>query len=159
MRTVKIKFSLLFSIITIICLTSFSSCLKDKDKGSKNYTITGNAGGSQAVPASISGGTGTITGTYNATTRVLTFTSTWSGLGAIPTSAGFYSGPVGTAGVATGASWVLSSGAGNSGSYTGTVTLTNIEGVELVAGGLYYAYVTPTYPGGEIRGQITATAQ
>jgi len=159
MKTSSIRSAALIVVVAVVCMNIFSSCLKDKDKTTKNYTITGNADGSQVVPATLSGASGTITGTYNSETRVLTFTSTWSGLSAIPTSAGFYRGPVGTAGIATGATWNLGSGAGNSGSYTATVTLSSIEGVELINGGLSYSYITPGFPNGEIRGQITATAQ
>src|SRR5690348_1866724 len=54
------------------------------------YTISGNASGSQSVPAVTGNGTGTITGTYDPQTRVLTYTSTWAGLSGPPIVGGFY---------------------------------------------------------------------
>src|SRR4051812_30068564 len=61
----------------------------------KPYTISGNANGSQVVPAVTGDGTGTMTGTYNPATHKLEYTSTWSGLSGAPTSGGFYNGASG----------------------------------------------------------------
>ena len=111
------------------------------------------------VPSTPSGGSGTITGTYNSDTRLLTFTSTWGGLSTIATSASLYEGSIGTAGAAIGTPWSLGAAAGTSGTYSGTITLSTIQAAELLSGGLYYSYTSANYPAGEIRGQITATPQ
>ena len=149
------------AMIVLLLMTTvliFGSCLKDNDNA-KTYLISGNANGSQVVPSAPSGASGTITGTYNSKTMVLTYTSTWSGLSNIPSSAGLYSGAIGVNGSAAAPLWSLGISAGNSGTVSGSVTLSSIAAAELVAGGLYYSYATSTYPGGEIRGQITATEQ
>lgn len=160
MRTLKLKSNFLLALVALCSPFFLSSCLKDKNNNkSDTYLITGNASGSQMVPPVALGGSGTISGTYDSKSRVLTYTSTWTGLSGIPTSAGLYSGPVGVNGNATGSPWYLGLSAGSSGTLSGTVTLSVIQGAELIAGGLYYAYTTAANPGGEIRGQITATIQ
>jgi hypothetical protein len=122
-----------------VSIVFLSSCLKDKNSP-KTYLISGNASGSQVVPSAPSGASGTISGTYNAGTGVLTYTSTWAGLSGIPSSAGLYSGAVGVNGAAAASPWYLGLSAANSGTVSGTVTLSSIAGAELVAGGLYYSY-------------------
>src|SRR4051812_23136871 len=86
-----------------------SSCNKDDDNTttSANYTLSGNGSGTQMVPSVSGSGSSTFTGTYNPNTRVMTYTTTWSGLSGAPTSGGFYSGSTGIAGTSVGTPWTM----------------------------------------------------
>lgn len=137
-----------------------SSCDKDDDDDmvdNRPYTISGNASGSQMVPAVSGTGTGTITGTYNPEDRSFTYTSNWSGLTGAPMSAGFYNGASGASGTAVGTAWTIPAEATATGSLNGTMTLTPEQANQLTSGNWYYSYGTTANPGGEVRGQITAT--
>jgi hypothetical protein len=109
------------------------------------------------VPAVSGTGTGTITGTYDPNTQLFTYTTNWNGLTGAPTSGGFYSGASGTTGTAVGTPWTFASGTTGTGTQSGTMTLTSAQAAQLTSGGWYYSYGTTAHPGGEVRGQITAT--
>jgi hypothetical protein len=56
--------------------------------------------------------------------------------------------------------WSVSgSGTGISGSISGTTTLNAEQEANLLAGKMYYLFSTTAYVSGEIRGQISASAQ
>jgi hypothetical protein len=155
------EFSKKFLVLALSAVV-ITSCDKDDDDDDMNnnmYTISGNANGSQMVPAVTTNGTGTITGTYNANTNVLTYTTNWSNLSGAPTSGGFFSGASGTAGTAAGTSWTLGTGLTGTGSFSGTMTLTDAQETQLQGGNWYYSLGTANNTNGEIRGQITTTAQ
>ncbi len=136
------------------------SCNDDDDDNKADnsmYTISGDANGTQMVPAVNGTGSGTITGTYDAKTRQLNYTSNWSGLTGAPTGGGLYSGASGSAGTAVGNAWTFDSTATATGSNTGTMTLTSAQADQLIGGNWYYTYNTTANPGGEVRGQIKAT--
>src|SRR5690349_756831 len=141
---------------------TITSCRDDDDNNpinKKSYTISGNASNSQTVPAlsdTTLSGSGTISGSYNPNTHVLTYTSNWTGLSGAPTSAGFYNGASGSTGTAVGAPWTIAVGSTGTGSTTGTMTLTEAQAAQLTSGNWYYSYATAANAGGEIRGQITA---
>ena len=144
----------------IILLTSFSvfwiSCKKDKPKNTTMYDISATLSGAQEVPAVTSNGTGTVTGTYDATTNLLTYHITWSGLSGAATGAHFH----GAAAAGTNASVIVPFVIEASGtSANGTATLTEAQEADFL-NKLWYANVhTAAHPGGEIRGQVTATLQ
>jgi hypothetical protein len=158
------KFSAMRSLA--ICLSFvvftgvFSSCDDDDNNSTSNnspYTISGNASGSQVVPAVSGSGTGTISGTYDPASRKLTYTSNWNGLTGAPSSGGFYSGASGASGTAMGTPWTIASGSTGTGSTSGTTTLTSEQASDFLGGNWYYSYGTSTNPNGEVRGQISAT--
>lgn len=120
------------------------------------YSITGNATAGQLVPAGTATGTGTITGTYDPSTHLLNYTSTWDNLSGAPSSAGFYNGASGANGKILGDPWSLGSNVSKSGNTSGKVTLTDEQASSLLAGNWYYTYATSTATDGEIRGQIVA---
>ncbi|HEX2535978.1 MAG TPA: CHRD domain-containing protein [Chitinophagaceae bacterium] len=122
-----------------------------------NYTLSGNATGAQMVPAVTGNGTGTFTGSYNPGTMVMTYTTNWSNLSGAPTSGGFYAGASGAAGTAVGSPWTMGGNLTGTGMHSGTMTLTADQANQLLNGGWYYSMGTGTNPGGEVRGQITAT--
>src|SRR5688500_1943131 len=108
------KEQLFYSRMMAVCLSFLMlfasvSCDDDDDDyaTNKTYSISGDASGSQMVPAVTGTGTGTITGTYNTRTRELNYTSNWVGLSGAPTSGGFYTGAAGSSGVAIGTPWTF----------------------------------------------------
>lgn len=152
---------LMVSSVVLCSAVVLSSCDKDDDDDNNNrvYTISGNASGSQMSPAVTTNGTGAITGTYDANSHVMNYTTTWTNLSGAPTTAGFYNGASGMTGTAVGSSWNLGSNLTGTGTFTGSMTLTDEQASQLTAGNWYYSYGTSTNPNGEVRGQISATAQ
>jgi hypothetical protein len=147
---------LMFTLIALSVGTF--SCDDDNDNDSKKtYTISGNADGSQMVPAVNGDGTGTVSGTYNPNTRVLAYTTNWADLTGAPTGGGFYSGATGVNGSIIGAPWAFDSNATSTGTRTGTMTLTYEQAQQLLNGGWYYLFNTAENLAGEIHGQVTAT--
>jgi hypothetical protein len=159
MFSVTKRFFLVASVVVVSALI-LASCKKDKnsDNNTKPYTISGNASGSQMVPAVSGNGSATITGTYDPNTKMLTYTTNWTGLSGAPTSGGFYSGASGTNGSLIGSTWSLGTGLGSSGTFSGQTTLTADQATQLTSGNWYYTLGTASHTNGEVRGQITATA-
>src|SRR6187401_1080979 len=143
---------------TLVVSTLFVSCDKeDDDMNDKTYTTTANANGSQMNPSTTSTSTGTLTGTYNARTNLWQYTINWTNLS---TTAGLVQvyGPAGI-GVNGTLLFPLSiTTPGISGSASGSITLTDAQETALLANNTYYTISSTTYPSGEIRGQVTATA-
>jgi CHRD domain-containing protein len=135
----------------------FVACHKDSNSSVDNrpYTISGNATGSQVVPAVPDSGSATITGTYNPATHVLNYTSNWTGLSGTPVAGGLYTGAAGESGIAVGEEWTITGGP--TGTVTGNVTLTDNQAQQLLAGDMYYTYATLNHPSGEVRGQISVS--
>jgi hypothetical protein len=151
----------LFASLIVASALFFTSCSKDDGyvATSINYSISGNATGSQSVPASSNqNGSGSMTGTYNSSTRIMSYTTSWSNLTGAPVSGGLYTGVAGQLGTSISA-WSLGSGLSTSGSFSGTTTLNADQEAKLLAGQAYYILSTTANASGEIRGQITASAQ
>ena len=160
MKTQKfLNLKFLFSgLVILFSVFVLSSCEKDKDQpDNRPYTLSGNASGTQMVPSVSGTGDGTFTGTYDPATGTMTYTTTWNNLTGAPTSGGFYTGASGAAGTAVGTPWVMGSGWTGTGTYSGTMDLTNDQANQLTSGGWYYSMGTAANTGGEIRGQISAT--
>lgn len=157
------KFNLLrvFSLSAIIAATSLVlvACEKDDDvlDNERTYAVSGNASGSQEVPAVTTTATGTLNGTYNSKTNTLDYTINWTGLSNVVTGIHFH-GPamVGAeAGVIHG---LTISTNGVSGTSTGSLAIADSTESHLLGGKIYYNIHTALNPDGEIRGQVTATA-
>lgn len=148
---------LLFGAALVVS-TAFISCSKDDNEvNDKTYTTSGNASSSQMNPSNTSTATGTLSGTYNASTNVWQYTINWTNLS---TAAGLVQvyGPA-SAGVNGTLLFPLSiTTPGVNGTATGSVTLTDTQEAALLANNMYYTISSSTYTGGEIRGQITASA-
>lgn len=135
-----------------------ASCTKDnKSNDSQLYSTTGNASGNQENPSNSSSGNATLTGTYNAATNVWQYNINWSSLSSAATAAELH-GPA-----SAGANGVLMlslaiTAPGISGSASGNVVLTAQQEADLLADKCYYTILSSTYLTGEIRGQITTTA-
>ena len=159
----EMRWRTMLMALTVVALSGLAfSCNDDNnnDPGPamrNNYRISGNAAGSQVVPSVTTDATGTITGTYNPNTKVLTYTNTWTNLSGAPTGGGFYNGAMGVNGTMVGSAWTYGGTATGTGTNSGTMTLTAAQEEQLMAGNWYYGYTTATNTNGEVRGQITAT--
>lgn len=150
----------LFAALAFASVLGFTSCTKDDGiSAGVTFTLSGQASGSQNVPASSnSNGSGNLTGSYNSQTRVMTYTTTWTNLTGAPVSGGLFAGIAGAVGGSI-STWSMGSGLSTSGSFSTTTTLNTDQEAALFAGKLYWALATTANASGEIRGQITATAQ
>ena len=114
--------------------------------------------GTQEVPPNASPGTGTIVGTFDNVTKVLSYTINFSGLIG-NTAAGHFHGPapigvnapvlIGYAGFPTGV---------QAGTYANSHVLTPLQETHLMAGLVYSNIHTNQFPGGEIRTQMILDA-
>ncbi len=148
-----------FLSAALVVSTLFVSCNKDDNDNmnDQTYTTSGNATGSQMNPSNASTATGTLTGTYNATTNLWQYNISWSNLS---TTAGLVQ-VYGPAAVGVNGSLLFSlaiTTPGVSGASSGSITLTDTQEAALLANNTYYTISSTTYPSGEIRGQVTATA-
>jgi hypothetical protein len=149
---------LLMLTIAALSVVTFSCNDDDDDNNNKrSYTISGDASGDQMVPGVVTTANGTITGSYNPNTKMLSYTTNWTDLSAAPTSGGFYSGASGVNGSIIGMPWTFDETAGATGTRTGTMKLTEVQEEQLLNGDWYYLLNTAQNAAGEIRGQITAT--
>jgi hypothetical protein len=153
------KMTLLASLL-LATVFMFSSCSKEDDSGiSLTYALSGTATASQTGNSgNTSSGTSNFTGTYDAGTKVMTYTSTWSNLTGAPVSGGLFLGAVGQAGTSIYV-WSLGSGLSTSGSFSASTTLNAEQEAQLLAGNAFYLLSTAAYASGEVRGQISASAQ
>ena len=157
MKTIiNFPFRFLSFLVISVAFAGLTSCDKEDDNNGM-YTISGNSSGSQMVPSVNGTATGTIAGNYNANTNVFTYTMAWTGLSAAASTAAFYTGTAGTNGTLFENATITTSG--STGASVGTVTLTDAEETALLNGSMYYVVGTSNNVNGEIRGQITATAQ
>ena len=139
-----------------------SSCDKEDDDDIKTpnakYNISGTATGDQEVPAVTTGGTATLSGTYDTLSKQLMYSITWTGLTGDVTVAHFH-GPA-AAGESAGPIQdipIVTNGA--SGSTADTITASSDLHTALLAGKIYYNLHTANYPDGEIRAQVNLSPQ
>ena len=139
----------------------FAGCDKNDDNNSTprhTYELSGSASGSQVEPATNSTATGNISGTYDSTTNVLSYTISWNGLSSTPSTAGFFSKVSGSSDITIGASFSLGTNpVAASGSASGNMTLSADEEAKLLAGQWYYVVRSANYTNGEIRGNVNTT--
>ncbi len=133
------------------------SCHKSSSNAAENlpYTLSGNADGSHVVPAVSDTAHATLTGTFNPANNELQYTSNRLGFSGPHTTTAFYVGSERASGTAVGTKWTV--GSGVIGTTNGKITLTSEQASELLKGNVYYTYGTDLHPGGEVRGQVTAT--
>ena len=118
------------------------------------YTLDLALTAQQEVPPNPSSATGTLVGTYDDVTNVLSFTIMFNGM-STPTTAAHFHGPaapgvnapvqIGFAGFPTGVT---------AGSYTNSYVLTDVQETQLLCGLWYVNIHTIQVPGGEIRSQL-----
>jgi hypothetical protein len=112
-----------------------------------NLKSTMNA--SSEVPPNQSKGTGTLTATYDTSSKKLSWKGNYSGLTGPATAAHFHSGESGKNG------GVVVPISPSSSPFEGSATLTDAQAAELLAGKWYVNVHTDANKGGEIRGQVT----
>ena len=143
-------------VVTCLCVSAFSvafTACQDDDEGKntnevkyENVPITG----IQEVPAVTTASSGTFSGTYNKTTKVLTYNITHTV--ASPTAAHFHEAPRDSSGpVVIPIAPPVTSPINNR-----TATLTTAQESDLLKGRLYVNIHSTAFPAGEIRGQIPA---
>jgi len=104
--------------------------------------------GAQEVPPVQTSGTGTADLIYDPSTRVVTWTVTYSGLSGTATMAHFH-GPSGKLVI-----WLSKKGSLAESPIEGEATLTPEQAQLFAAGDLYINVHTQAHPGGELRGQV-----
>ena len=101
------------------------------------------------VPPNPSKGTGTVTATYDTSSKKLSWKGSYSGLTGAAAAAHFHSGELGKNGP------VAVPITPNASPFEGSATLTDAQAAELLAGKWYVNVHTDANKGGEIRGQVT----
>jgi hypothetical protein len=109
--------------------------------------------GAQQVPPVTTPGSGTANLTYDAASRVLTWSVTYSGLSGPATMAHFH-GPADAGKNGPVVVWISEHGATPASPITGQATLTPDQAAQFTAGQWYVNVHTKDHPGGEIRGQV-----
>ena len=154
-----LSLSIFVMVMIIACTKSNGYNNNSSPSTTNNYTISGTASGTNMVPAVSGNGSATISGTYNATTRVLNYTLNWSGLSGPPTNGGIFYAAAGQNGAEIGTPFTFDSTAIAMSTKTGQMTLSTQESQYLTSGNLYYTIGTATNTNGEVRGQISAKPQ
>ena len=150
MKTIS-KFNPIFlqslGVTLLVLFIGFSSCKKDsKTVITTMFNYTGSFVKSSSTV--VTSAAGTVTATIDTTTRIMTYTVTWSGLTANAAAMHFHdAGPV--------IYPITGFAAAMGGSYTGTVTFTSAQETDLAAGKIYVQIHTATYPAGEILANLT----
>jgi len=153
-----------FTSLSLIALTTFIySCDKDDDNNTPAndmYNISATMSPAQET-GTLNGspsGSGSTTGTYNATTNSLQYNVTWTGLTG-PATLGHFHGPALAGATANPVITFNLVNSGAAGTASGTVTLTDAQETDLLGGRWYANIHTQTNGGGEIRGQVSTTHQ
>ncbi len=120
---------------------------------SQIYNLSGTLSPDSEVPPVISPATGSISGTYNQSTGMVTFDIDFSGLLTDASAAHLHSGATGVNG---GIIITLTPPMATSGNIGGTFPLPMGDETDFLAGNTYINIHTSTNPGGEIRGQVIA---
>jgi hypothetical protein len=105
------------------------------------------------TPPTESSGKGSVTASYDTSSKVLSWKGTHSGLTGPATSAHFH-GPAEAGHYAGVAIWISTKGTPLPASFEGQTTLTDAQATEMMAGHWYVNIHTARYPGGEVRGQL-----
>ncbi len=109
--------------------------------------------GAQQVPPVASPGSGSADLTYDPSTKVVTWTITFSGLSSDPTMAHFH-GPAASGKNGPVKVWLSEKGAAVTSPLKGQATLSSADAQEFVSGQMYINVHTKDHPAGEIRGQV-----
>jgi len=127
-----------------------TACSKKEDATPATMQLSGSLSGANEAPAVTSSGTGAVSGTYNPSSKMLTYTVTYAGI--TPTAGHFHIGAPGTSGPVA-----ISFTNGLASPITGSVTLSDTQIDALKAGNMYVNLHTSAYPAdGELRANVVA---
>jgi len=110
--------------------------------------------GAQEVPPVQSAAAGKADLTYDASTKVLTWSVTFSGF-ASPTTMAHFHGPAAAGANGPVAIWVSKQGSPADSPLAGQATLSADQATQFLAGQWYVNVHSKDHPAGEIRGQVT----
>jgi len=116
-------------------------------------SFTAQLSGAQQVPPVATSATGSANLTYDSSTRVLTWSVSYSGIASEVTMAHFH-GPAAAGSNAGVEIWISVKGSAATSPITGQATLTADQARQLMAGQLYINVHSKDHPSGEIRGQV-----
>jgi len=134
--------------ILALSLLIFGSCKKTETASNTLKSFSFVLSGSNHVPPVATSATGTVTGTYDTSTKTLSFTLTYTGM--TPTAGHIHKGAVGTTGpVALPFLGSLTS------PYAYSIVLTASQEADLFATNYYVNLHSSAFPSGELRGQIS----
>lgn len=105
------------------------------------------------VPPNQSGGTGSVSATFDPATKQLSWSGDYSGLTG-PVTAAHIHGPADPGKNAGVVMWISDKGQPFPSPFKGSATLTDAQADDLMAGQYYINIHTAANPGGEIRGQL-----
>jgi len=140
----------IFGLGLALCLFTVTSC-DDDDDNDIMEDFSGTFSGANEVPAVSTTATGTLSGTYNRNTKVLTLNMTYSGLSSAATMWHVHKGAVGVSGDPVAG---LDFGTLGASPFSWSDTLTTAQETDLM-NDLYYVNIhTTDHPAGEIRAQL-----
>lgn len=134
-------------ILLILLITSYLS------QGQMRYFYA-NLEGAQQVPPNASTGSGVAVITYNTATKNILVYADYQGLSAPVTASHIHSAAL--AGSNAGVLFNLTNTGGTTGTLSGNAILTPTDETNLFDGKMYVNVHNANFPGGEIRGQVTA---
>jgi hypothetical protein len=141
------KASQQFSLIALVCGVSLA-CAAPSMAATVN--LKADLKSSNEVPPNESKGTGSVIATFDTDSNKLSWKGTVSGLIGTVTAAHFHAAEAGRNGAV--ACPIIGA---DKDSFEGSVTLTDTQAEDLMAGRWYVNIHTTTYKAGEIRGQLT----
>lgn len=151
MQTFQLRRGLaITAAITLLSGCAMIDTVVDKMTGSSMTRLSGTLNGAQEVPPASTSGSGTVTASFDKSSRKLTYEVTYSGLTG-PAVAGHFHGPA-AAGQNAGVALPYTNATSP---IRGEATLTAAQAADLLAGRWYANIHTARFPGGEIRGQLT----
>lgn len=140
------------TLIAVFAAAALAAGCSMNPMGSHAPSLAAKLAASAEVPPNPSTGSGTLEARYNTDTQVLKWKVTYTGLTGPVTAAHFHgpAAPGTNTGVVVPFSGPLAS------PIEGEAKLSAIQASDLLAGKWYVNLHTAAYPGGEIRGQVTA---
>lgn len=142
-------------LLALAGLAFTSACKKDDNNTPATLQLAGTMAATTEVPAVkvASTGTGSVAGTYDPTSMVLTYTVTYAGLTGNPSAGHFHFGDAKHAGNVFISFPTLP--AATSGTVSGTATLTAMQADSFKLGHVYSNIHTASNAGGEVRANVT----
>jgi hypothetical protein len=141
---------LLFGVFVSI---TFIACSSVDAPAKTTFNLSGTATGAQEVPAFSTTATGTVGGTYDISTHLLTYTVSWTGLSGTANAAHFH-GPADPGVNAPVLIPITITNNAATGTGSGSVTIADSVANFFLNGKMYFNVHTTLKPGGEIRAQV-----